>query len=426
MSQRISRSLILLFTIILLILACSKKKEPVSPPTDNTPPEVLSTYPENGQTAVSVADSLVVVLSEPIVCSSIGTSVIYLNPTAVGISICSQDTIVFTPSEELRHNTTYTATVSSTIQDEAGNRPSEEYQWTFTTGHASPGVSWTEHQLILSKSLCDIAYSGSAFVAVGISGQVVRSTDGDSWQVIETPAVGDLHKIIWADTIFVAVGDAEFIMTSPDGIEWTVRRTGHVARSMNAVVFTGNMYVAVGGHYVTDGSMLADVRTSADAIKWNPESIEQVGSMSSVVWTGDRFIASGFQVPGLVYAIWTSETGQDWVLKHTTTASAAHYEDVAWSGDVAIAIGFDPSELLFSSDGLQWNSRVLSQNHQSRAIEWTGSQFVAVGHFGNIFTSPDGDTWTRRESGVLTDLYGVWGSTERIAAVGGSTVLTSP
>jgi len=425
MSRKMMIYILGCLAITLLLTTCGKKKEPVSPPTDNTPPAVLSTYPDNGQTGVSVADSLVVVLSEPIACSSIGTSVLYLNPAAAGILICSEDTIMFIPSEELRHNTTYTATLSSTIQDEAGNQPGEDYQWVFTTEHASPGVVWTEHLLAVSNSLSDIAYSGNAFVAVGACGQVVRSTDGDSWQIIETPAVSDLHRILWADTIFVAVGDAEFIMTSPDGIEWIVRRTGHPARSMNAIVFTGDMYVAVGGHYIADGSMLADVRTSADAIAWNPEYIEQVGSMNSVVWTGSRFIASGFQVPG-VYAVWTSENSQDWVLNHTTTASAAHYEDVAWSGDIAIAIGFDPSQLLFSSDGLQWNSRILAQNHQCRAIKWTGSQFVAVGHFGNIFTSPAGATWTSQESGVIIDLYGVWGSTERIAAVGGCTVLTSP
>ena len=34
------------------------------------------------------------------------------------------------------------------------------------------------------------------------------------------------------------------------------------------------------------------------------------------------------------------------------------------------------------------------------AVTWTGSQFVAVGGFGNVLTSPDGVTWTNDFTGT--------------------------
>ena len=52
------------------------------------------------------------------------------------------------------------------------------------------------------------------------------------------------------------------------------------------------------------------------------------------------------------------------------------------------------------------------------AVTWGDGQFVAVGDGGLIATSPDGASWTQRESGETADLAGVAWSGSRYAAIG--------
>jgi trimeric autotransporter adhesin len=59
-------------------------------------------------------------------------------------------------------------------------------------------------------------------------------------------------------------------------------------------------------------------------------------------------------------------------------------------------------------------------------IAWTGSEFVAVGASGEVFTSPDGRAWTDRSSGTASNLRGVAPSAGELIAVGtGGTIVTS-
>ena len=52
-------------------------------------------------------------------------------------------------------------------------------------------------------------------------------------------------------------------------------------------------------------------------------------------------------------------------------------------------------------------------------INWNGSQFVAVGEFGTILTSPDAVTWTA-QSGPTSDLHGITWNGSQYSAVGES------
>lgn len=424
MTQRVYLSFILLLSVFLFAFGCNKKTSG-PPPTDTTPPEVISVNPYDGQMGVPVDDSIVVTWSEPVNWPPDSDSLFHLAPPAAWTSDSRQDKIIFTLNQGFEPGTEYTASLSSEIEDKAGNALGSDYTWTFSTEESLPGITWTKHQLSVNNALNSIARSDDVYVAVGTGGLVVRSTDGNTWDEVETPAASDLHKVIWADTLFIAVGGSEIIMTSADGLDWAVRRSGVAARSLHGIVYTGELYVAVGGHFTSPPSMLADVRTSTDAIVWTPELLDEAGSMNGIVWTGERFIAVGCRRVN-TYAVWTSETGHEWVLRDTVNSDASFYEDVAWSGSTAIATGFDQTDLLCSSDGLKWNTRELALNHSSRAVGWTGNQFIAVGHFGHIFTSTDGTVWTSHDSGISSDLYGVWGSIESLAAVGGSIILTSP
>jgi hypothetical protein len=55
------------------------------------------------------------------------------------------------------------------------------------------------------------------------------------------------------------------------------------------------------------------------------------------------------------------------------------------------------------------------------AVTWTGTLLVAVGSSGRVATSPDGATWTPRESGTSMDFASVASSPQAIVALGHST-----
>jgi len=61
-------------------------------------------------------------------------------------------------------------------------------------------------------------------------------------------------------------------------------------------------------------------------------------------------------------------------------------------------------------------------------VAYGNGTFVAVGSYGEILTSPDGVTWTRRDSGTERSLYGVAYGNGIFVAVGGymREILTSP
>ena len=64
----------------------------------------------------------------------------------------------------------------------------------------------------------------SVFIAVGLNGMVVRSTDGgQSWNSIKTPYTRTLVEVVYAPAMraFVAVGSYGFMARSTDGVSWS-------------------------------------------------------------------------------------------------------------------------------------------------------------------------------------------------------------
>lgn len=74
--------------------------------------------------------------------------------------------------------------------------------------------------------LYGIAWSGTDYVAVGNSGEIITSPNGTAWTSHASGTTNDLSGIAWSGTQFVAVGELGTILTSPDGITWTLRASG--------------------------------------------------------------------------------------------------------------------------------------------------------------------------------------------------------
>jgi hypothetical protein len=255
----------------------------------------------------------------------------------------------------------------------------------------------------------------------------------------------EMNGIVGWEGGFVAVGsDGDdlgrnaAVWVSDEGLEWSrvVDPDGLDAegwQTMNAVITGGPGLVAVGtsapGLHKDD----AAVWTSIDGLRWNRVADDSgvfTGAgdhhMSDVVVGGPGFVAVGSagSVDTGVAAVWTSQDGVVW-------SRVAHDDEVfggeGWQfmasvtlGDRGfVAVGGDGSggdldaAVWTSPDGAVW-SRVIdtdgalagSGDQAMTSIARGGPGFVAVGKekpggdFDSIvWTSPDGASWTRIDTG---------------------------
>lgn len=160
---------------------------------DSTVPSIASTSPTSGATRVAINASITATFSEAINSSTVTTSSFTLAPTAGGANVAatvgtSGTTSTFTPTSNLSYSTSYTATLSTAVQDTAGNAMTAAASWAFTTigesGKYDPLFSsngWYSESLSTSGSGFDslddvVVQSDGKIVAVGTAS---NGTDQD-------------------------------------------------------------------------------------------------------------------------------------------------------------------------------------------------------------------------------------------------------
>ena len=134
---------ILLAAVFLLVTACDDRNNPFGSginSNDRTPPTVVSTVPGNQATQVGLSGPITVTFSEQMAMSSMTASAFTFNPAVAGTLSYTGNTATFTPTTALSANTTYTVTVSTTVEDRTGNNLVAPYTWTFTTGPTPAGL----------------------------------------------------------------------------------------------------------------------------------------------------------------------------------------------------------------------------------------------------------------------------------------------
>ena len=106
---------------------------------DITPPVITSTAPLLDATSVPVTTMITATFSEKMAASSINTTNFTVKEGATPVSgsvVYGAGTLrsIFLPSGNLSYSTTYTATLTTDIEDMAGNKMESVYSWSFTTG----------------------------------------------------------------------------------------------------------------------------------------------------------------------------------------------------------------------------------------------------------------------------------------------------
>jgi len=140
-----------------------------------------------------------------------------------------------------------------------GNTP-----MTWTAGNVPPGFNQNLVGVASISGIPNPAAPVYTFVAVGQSGTILRSTDGQNWQqVTGVPTNSNLNAVAATGYNFIAVGDGGVVLIgTPDGLTWSASAAAAAASSntLNAIHCVGASCVAVG----TSGTTLWSSQAGAD------------------------------------------------------------------------------------------------------------------------------------------------------------------
>lgn len=159
--------------------------------------------------------------------------------------------------------------------------------------------------------------------------------------------------------------------------------------------------------------------TSPDGDDWTPRFIDGgLRGAYDVSWTGREFIVMRGR-PVLV-----SQDGISWVEETPNEDFNALRAD--WDGSRTVIVGSGGSGTMSARpDGGDWAPVDYGSLARLSVVLWVGDQFIAGGEAGLILTSPDGITWTERDTPTGVSIGNMATDGDLIIAIAGGTVLLS-
>ena len=192
------------------------------------------------------------------------------------------------------------------------------------------------------------------------------------------------------------------------GVDWSVRES-NTTGWLQSAAWSGNRFVAVGVY----GSILS----SLDGVTWDSVSPGIPLDLYDVIWSGGQFIAVGRDTAYPHYCIIRSPDGISWFLTTCISNMTEGLYSIAYSGTEYVAVGYG-GQVFSSNDGDLWERQVDPDSVAGKSlygITWSGSRFVAVGEVWDpatsswnalVATSSDGYNWSYSDLGKLGLLSG--------------------
>ncbi len=296
---------------------------------------------------------------------------------------------------------------------------------TITT--STEGLIWTGAASGVNHDISTIAYGNGRFVAKGFvngaSGLLV-SDDGISWSVPNGSVPNGwntVNIITYANDRFYALNNSSFVAnlgrhfvaTSSDGINWTPSTNASI-QNVGRVAFGGGSYVGQ--------NMLAGDLSSQDGVTWNYGEVSMMHSTDGITWqagglTGLATVSAGpiyFNDRWVVGGTLADESGgsaQFYRALSTSTDggvtwTVAWRDPVSWTGgnqplgDMAVLdgrlylLGDINVPITSTADFVTMRVDVPSQLIQFQSVDAADGRVVAVGRYGRIASSTDGNNWT--------------------------------
>ena len=255
---------------------------------------------------------------------------------------------------------------------------------------SSDGITWTLRTA--TGSFSRIIYANGLFVVVGGAGAIFTSPDGITWTSRTSNTSRSLFDIVWNGSLFVAVGGgggtpSQDFVRSSDGVTWTLAFKLFSSTALPLSVSWN------GARFIVTNSVDGSITTSTDAVTWQKYGSAFSGAILYSAYLGGKMIAvrSG--------CIQTSATGLDWVnadnVQYVPTALNRTYKLGNKYYALSTTAGFYQS-----NDGVTWSAARTAPLHSFVGMAYNGSFWLALtGAATNmpasVYKSTDGLTWTK-------------------------------
>jgi hypothetical protein len=125
-------------------------------------------------------------------------------------------------------------------------------------------------------------------------------TGSTEWRLVESGITNTVRAMTSNDTMVVAVGDGGIIFSSTDGRLWTERRKFGSNDALTDIVWTGDRFIAVGWN--------STLISSPNGITWTWIGVDPQRHINAVAVSDTLLIAVGSYG-----SVWTSRHGLDWL-----------------------------------------------------------------------------------------------------------------
>ena len=298
------------------------------------------------------------------------------------------------------------------------------------------GTTWDNATSPTANDLNGITYGNNIaqnwhkgnYVAVGSSGNIVKSADstncktnwsgsnsgvspqdegvicdiGSSFDNKTSPTASHLIRVTFGNNTFVAVGGSGNIVRSDAGGSYYAHNlisfdnvTSPITSNLRGITFGNNIFVAVGRY----GKI---VRSSDNGTSFDNATSTTANTLRRITFGNNTFVAVGNG--GNI--VRSTDNGSSF--DNATSPTTNDLYDVGFGNNTFVAVGTNGNIFRSTDDGITWDNATSPTSNNLNGITYGNYSFVAVGDGGNIVRSTDyGSTWDNITSGTSNNLNGV-------------------
>lgn len=401
---------------------------------DAAPPVVLSSTPPDG-TACSFIDTKPTVAFDEAIDPATVTSQTFqltdgVNAVPGEITALGHDTFRFRPNLGLRYSSSYAVTVTSGIQDLAGNPIAANHTWTFSTvgvgtgtwrSTATPaGASGTGHTAVWTGTEM-ILWGGNPFDYPSPGDGYRYNPALDTWAPLESagaPTARRSHVAVWTGSDMIVWGGATDVLTNPgnppqvdtvlhaDGARYNpATDTWSPISPVNAPTDPASAAVWTGGELIvwTDAGG-AKYDPATDAWQALPAPLEPILG-AKAVWTGSKLVVwgSSAHVAGSTGAVYDPATNSWQAISNANAPRRLGGQSAVWTGTQLIVWGGHANGAVdaggiynLQADAWRPLANCGASPRAEHSAVWTGSEMIVWGgsnaNTGQAY-NPVTDTW---------------------------------
>jgi photosystem II stability/assembly factor-like uncharacterized protein len=190
----------------------------------------------------------------------------------------------------------------------------------------------------VEADLSDVAFGDGLFVAVGGSGVILTSIDGQNWEKQECKSRNSLRSISYGSGQWLISGCARTLLRSEDGKNWTSPALDASLPCFGKTAFLADSFAIIAGR--------STVLRSFDARSWQPDARVEPARLTAIAAGDGAEVAVGESGEILV-----SRRRGHWEACPSPTRCDLYGVGFGPQGFVAVGAR---GAILFSKDGLSW------------------------------------------------------------------------